>query len=663
MVLYNFKRITVVPNASDFIDIVLSKTQRKTPTVIHKQYAITRIREFYIRKVRYTQQNIHDKLSAILEEFPKLDDIHPFYADLINVLYDKDHYKLALGQLNKCRHLIDGLGKEYGKLLKYGDSLYRCKQLKRAGLGRMCTLMKKQNSSLQYLEQVRQHLARLPTIDPNSRTIIISGFPNVGKSSFINKITRAECEVQPYPFTTKSLFVGHLDYKYIPWQVIDTPGILDRPLEERNTIEMQAITAMAHLRAAILFFIDISSTCGHNIAAQFKLFESIKPLFKGKPLIVVATKCDLQKLENLPQEDKQLFDQLKEEGIAYCELSNMLDLGVTELKTQVCDLLLDQRVQKKMQSGTFKNMLNRLHIAQPIPRDDKIREFSIPESVLKHKEERFKRLEEEEELKDTYVVRGNIGRLTKKKKGRTEKIGSAVLITHPSQISGWDWREQYDLANDEWKFDIVPEFIDGKNILDYIDPEIDKKLEMLEEEEDRRLKEMEENMDDENDDGTGITESEKNDIKDWQNKISMIRTQSLLKHGQNNKNPMPKSKLFHDGNVFAEHMEDLGIDPTDALETIRSRSRGRKRGLSSNMTDDPEEQKKKKNRDFKSQEMKGERGISTEVHKKKVKVMQKRLTKSMSLLAKKGPGDNVVKTDRPKHLFSGKRGRGATHHR
>jgi len=47
------------------------------------------------------------------------------------------------------------------------------------------------------------------------------------------------CHVQPYAFTTKSLFVGHMDYKYLRWQVIDTPGILDRPLEERNTIEMQ----------------------------------------------------------------------------------------------------------------------------------------------------------------------------------------------------------------------------------------------------------------------------------------------------------------------------------------------------------------------------------------------------------------------------------------
>lgn len=53
------------------------------------------------------------------------------------------------------------------------------------------------------------------------------------------EVTRADVDVQPYAFTTKSLFVGHMDYRYLRWQVIDTPGILDRPLEERNTIEMQ----------------------------------------------------------------------------------------------------------------------------------------------------------------------------------------------------------------------------------------------------------------------------------------------------------------------------------------------------------------------------------------------------------------------------------------
>ncbi len=52
MVLYNFKSIGVVPSASDFVDVVLSKTQRGTPTVVHKGWAITRIRQFYTRKVQ-----------------------------------------------------------------------------------------------------------------------------------------------------------------------------------------------------------------------------------------------------------------------------------------------------------------------------------------------------------------------------------------------------------------------------------------------------------------------------------------------------------------------------------------------------------------------------------------------------------------------------------
>jgi nucleolar GTP-binding protein len=128
--------------------------------------------------------------------------------------------------------------------------------------------MRRQKDPLAYLEQVRQHISRLPSIDPNTRTLLVCGYPNVGKSSFVNKVTRADVDVQPYAFTTKSLFVGHLDYKYLRWQVIDTPGVLDHPLEEMNTIEMQSITALAHLRSAVLYFIDLSEQCGYTVEAQ-----------------------------------------------------------------------------------------------------------------------------------------------------------------------------------------------------------------------------------------------------------------------------------------------------------------------------------------------------------------------------------------------------------
>ncbi|KAF8750862.1 the biogenesis of the 60S ribosomal subunit [Rhizoctonia solani] len=380
------KAIAPVPTANDFLDIILSKTQRKTPTVIHKNFKISRIRNFYMRKVKFTQDSFDEKLGAILNEFPILDNLHPFMSSLLNVLYDKNHYKLALGQLNTARHLISQVAKDYVRLLKFGDSLYRCKQLKRAALGRMATIMRRQKDPLAYLEQVRQHLARLPSIDPTTRTLLVCGYPNVGKSSFVNKVTRADVDVQPYAFTTKSLFVGHLDYKYLRWQVIDTPGILDHPLEEMNTIEMQSVTAMAHLRSAILYFMDLSERCGYTIEAQVKLFHSIKPLFSGKPVVVVINKIDVVRLDDLNEEQRALVDTIITlPEVKTVQVSCYTDEGVTEVKTTSCDALLAHRVESKLRGAKINTVVNRIHVAVPTKRDDKERKPFIPDVVKERK--------------------------------------------------------------------------------------------------------------------------------------------------------------------------------------------------------------------------------------------------------------------------------------
>jgi nucleolar GTP-binding protein len=73
MVVYNFKKIAPIPPAEEFIDIVLTRTQRKTPTVIHPGYKITRIRNFYMRKVKFTEENITERLGQVIQEFPRLE--------------------------------------------------------------------------------------------------------------------------------------------------------------------------------------------------------------------------------------------------------------------------------------------------------------------------------------------------------------------------------------------------------------------------------------------------------------------------------------------------------------------------------------------------------------------------------------------------------------
>ncbi len=646
---YNFKKITVVPTAKDFIDIILSKTQRKTPTLVHKGYKISRIRQFYTKKIKFTQQNYHDKLATILSEFPQLDDIHPFYADLMNILYDKDHFKLALGQLNTAKHLIDNVSKDYVRLVKYADSLYRCKQLKRAALGRMCTIMKRQKQNLEYLEQVRQHLSRLPTIDPNTRTLLVCGFPNVGKSSFMNKITRADVEVQPYAFTTKSLFVGHMDYRYLRWQVVDTPGILDQPLEHRNTIEMQAITALAHLRAAIVYVMDISEQCGQGIEAQLQLFDNIKPLFTNKPLLVALNKTDILKLEDLRSDAREALMKFEEEGIPVIPMSTLLEEGVMDVRNKACDVLLEQRVDMKLKSKKMPDILNRLHLAMPEPRDTKERPAFIPPNT--HKKIRSTLIKQDEEGMQEIAT----GR--KLERDIELEMGEDYIQ---------DTKKHYLLSKPEHKYDTIPEIIDGKNIADYIDSDILKKLEELEREEE--LKEA-----------AGVYQSESEDDEVLKNRglAQRIRQKRAFLHKINiskrvrNHPTMPRTNtrasrsLTRKGNKDnggsdSERME-LGGEGDEEMSVSGIAGKKRKRAVSRSVSR-PQSKVGRESRSL-SRLPRDQSGVRDKVQMVAVRKKMKRQQKPFAQNAKKGEADRSIPSNKPKHLYSGKRGQGKTDRR
>ncbi|MCD4739906.1 GTP-binding protein [archaeon] len=57
-------------------------------------------------------------------------------------------------------------------------------------------------------------------------TIMIIGFPSVGKSTLLNQITNADSEVDEYEFTTVDVIPGMMHYRGSNLQVLDVPGII-----------------------------------------------------------------------------------------------------------------------------------------------------------------------------------------------------------------------------------------------------------------------------------------------------------------------------------------------------------------------------------------------------------------------------------------------------
>lgn len=644
-----WKDIAPVPTSTEFLDIVLSRTQRRLPTQIRAGFAISRIRNFYTRKVKFTQETFTEKLSLILEIFPRLQDIHPFHKDLLNTLYDADHFKIALGQLSTAKHLIEVVSRDYVRLLKYAQSLFQCKQLKRAALGRMATICRRLRDSLLYLDQVRQHLGRLPSIDPNTRTLLICGYPNVGKSSFLRSVTRADVDVQPYAFTTKSLFVGHFDYKYLRFQAIDTPGILDHPLEEMNTIEMQSITAIAHLRSAVLYFMDLSEQCGYSVQAQIQLFKSIKPLFANKLVFIVINKIDVTRPEDLDEETRtQIQDLLKSGDVEMLQLSCTTSEGVQDVKNAACERLIADRVAQKLNTGMnsngalgsrISNVLNRIHVAKPM--DGVICETFIPEAIKTLRKYEKNDPDRRKLARDIEEENGGPG------------------------VYNVDLKSGYTLENNDWKYDKIPEIYDGKNVYDFIDPDIDAKLAALEEEEEKLEAEGYYDSDEEVEDAEDAEIRMKAEM--IREKRELIRNEAKMKKSLKNRAIIPRTAVRKKLTEMEDQLDSLGFDTTQIVSRARSQSRGRSqiRGRAETVdhmdVDDPAyEAKMRAKSRARSQSNRRDDGVTNETARSKADRAQRLSQRKMNRMARQGEADRHVGAVMPKHLFSGKRGMGKT---
>jgi len=282
--------LPTVLRADELLDKAFGRAGKAT-TAKGKDRA-TRSRNLAVAKVQIAGQTIGSTLRSYVKGFPSLDRLPPFYAELIDVLVDRGRLKKHLGAVDWAADRAEAVTRE--AVRKIGRSeLGELLTLRKAAFGRLASLVDQVSGDLDGLVEARKALRRLPNIDPNVPTIVVAGYPNVGKSAFVRAVSTGRPRVAEYPFTTKGVSLGHFERDGRRYQIIDTPGLLDRPMEKRNRIERQAIAALAHLADVVLFLLDPSETCGYTIDEQTRLLASVQDVFRDVAFVVVENKADL----------------------------------------------------------------------------------------------------------------------------------------------------------------------------------------------------------------------------------------------------------------------------------------------------------------------------------------------------------------------------------
>ncbi|WP_302082393.1 NOG1 family protein [Salinibaculum rarum] len=232
---------------------------------------------------------VSDNLENVVTGWPDFAELDPFYYELADALSEVGEMRQHLNELMWASRKATDIRKEYESRLQ-GD-VDTARKLRKQAFARLADVVEEVESDIDALKEAREELRKLPDIRPDEPTIVVAGYPNVGKSTFVNTVTRASNETASYPFTTTEIHVGHVERDHIRYQLVDTPGLLDRPPEDRNEIESQAVSALEHAADAVLVLVDASGECGYPLADQLELRDDISGRFSA-PVLTICNKAD-----------------------------------------------------------------------------------------------------------------------------------------------------------------------------------------------------------------------------------------------------------------------------------------------------------------------------------------------------------------------------------
>lgn len=261
-------------------------------------------------KVQLASDTISSMLEKIIKRYPSFQQLNRFQRDIIDAIVGEDEIRHNLGALQWASNKIRGLKREYLRRIRRNKG--EAFPLRKQCYARYVSVLDQIEENLEFLRETRKRLINLPSVDPDLFTVVVAGFPNVGKTSVLKSLTGSEPDIQSYPFTTQGINVGYMSYRYSKIQIVDTPGLLDRPIEKRNWIEKQAIAALTNLADVIVYVYDVSESCGYSYDEQNHLLQDLNQVFEV-PFVIVNNKADLRESEymNISAETGAGIENLK----------------------------------------------------------------------------------------------------------------------------------------------------------------------------------------------------------------------------------------------------------------------------------------------------------------------------------------------------------------
>ncbi|PSP84771.1 GTP-binding protein [Halobacteriales archaeon QS_1_68_17] len=290
-----FEDLPTTPTSEELVDKAFSRAARagRAKSGVEAQESMLR-----------TAANIvSDNLENVVTAWPDFADLDPFYYDLADAVARRTLASTAEadreGGIDALRQHLSEVGwaaRKAGEIRREYEGRLRgdpdtARKLRKQAFARLADVVEEVEDDLAALAAARESLRTLPDIRPDEPTIVVAGYPNVGKSSFVNAVTNARNETAAYPFTTRQIRVGHVERDRVRYQLVDTPGLLDRPADERNDIEAQAVSALEHLADCVLVFVDASETCGYPLDVQLALRDELAGRFPV-PVLTVCNKAD-----------------------------------------------------------------------------------------------------------------------------------------------------------------------------------------------------------------------------------------------------------------------------------------------------------------------------------------------------------------------------------